>query len=205
MTANVTVQLQRHEDVLRVPNAALRFRPPMAPEAGRGAMAANANGANGRSGSGGAAGARGAEAAMRDTSRAGGGQRGHRGGGGGEGASGAGGWRRNGGAGSGDVAGRSLRHGGATDSAGTMSEAPQYRPGAIYVLKDGKPSRLQVMTGISDGAFTEVRGDGVAEGMKVIVGLDLAARGQNLQPPPGMGGPGFRGPGGGGGGGGRPR
>ena len=83
-----------------------------------------------------------------------------------------------------------------------MSEAPQYRPGAIYVLKDGKPSRLQVFTGITDGAFTEVKGEGVAEGMKAIVGMDLAARtGQNLQPPPGMGGQGFRG----GGGGGRPR
>jgi HlyD family secretion protein len=39
----------------------------------------------------------------------------------------------------------------------------------VYVLRDGKPVAVAVRTGISDGRMTEVTGDGVAEGMVVIV------------------------------------
>ncbi len=74
--------------------------------------------------------------------------------------------------------------------------APVYRPGMIFLLQDGKPARTVVLTGITDGAFTEVRGEQLKPGDKVIVGMELSARGPNLQPPPGMGGPQFRGPGG---------
>jgi hypothetical protein len=55
-----------------------------------------------------------------------------------------------------------------------------------------------VLTGLTDGAFTEVRGGGLQPGDQVIVGMEASARTANLQPPPGMGGPQFRGPGGGG-------
>src|SRR5439155_24526084 len=51
MTANVTVKIERHADVLRVPNAALRFRPQS--PGGNGAMALGV----GRGGPGGAGGA----------------------------------------------------------------------------------------------------------------------------------------------------
>jgi hypothetical protein len=78
------------------------------------------------------------------------------------------------------------------------AEAPAYRPGTIYLLLDGKPARTFVLTGLTDGAFTEARGEGIKPGDKVIVGMDASARATNLQPPPGMGGPQFRGPGGGG-------
>lgn len=45
----------------------------------------------------------------------------------------------------------------------------------IYILgEDGKPKPIQVTTGASDGSRTEVRGEGLREGMKVIVGV-LAA------------------------------
>jgi hypothetical protein len=66
------------------------------------------------------------------------------------------------------------------------------------VLKDGKPERIMVRVGITDGSFTEVRSDKLKPGDMLIVGAETPARGANLQPPPGMGGPQFRGPGGGG-------
>jgi hypothetical protein len=62
------------------------------------------------------------------------------------------------------------------------------------------------MTGLGDGASFEIESDQVQPGDAVIVGLELPlAQNRNLQPPPGMGGPTFRGPGGRGGGGGRGR
>jgi len=45
------------------------------------------------------------------------------------------------------------------------------RPGLrqLWVLQDGQPVALQVSTGISDGRHTEVSGEGVVEGLAVIV------------------------------------
>ena len=34
------------------------------------------------------------------------------------------------------------------------------RPGSIYMLQGDRPQRVSVMTGLSDGAFTEVHGEG---------------------------------------------
>ena len=87
---------------------------------------------------------------------------------------------------------------GASDATG--AEAPQLKPGAVYVLRDGKPARIAVMTGLGDGAFFEIESESLKPGDNVLVGLEVAAnQNRNLQPPPGMGGPQFRGPGGGGG------
>ncbi len=73
-----------------------------------------------------------------------------------------------------------------------------YKPGAVYVLRDKKPVKVRVMTGITDGMMTEVKSDSLREGDEVIVGLELPkSANSNLAPPPGMGGPQFRGPGGG--------
>jgi len=75
-----------------------------------------------------------------------------------------------------------------------------FKPGGVFVLRDGKPARVRVRTGISDGTFTEVQSDSLKEGDLVITGLDnSSANAGSLTPPPGMGGPNFRGPGGGGG------
>jgi hypothetical protein len=51
-----------------------------------------------------------------------------------------------------------------------------------------------VLTGITDGKDTEVHTDQLKAGDQVVVGVDLGTslRGQQLQPPPGMGGPQFR-------------
>ena len=66
----------------------------------------------------------------------------------------------------------------------------------------GKPVPIDLVEGLTDGAYTEVRSGELHPGDLVLVGLEVPTRGANLQPPPGMGGPGF-GSGGGRGGGGR--
>jgi HlyD family secretion protein len=73
-----------------------------------------------------------------------------------------------------------------------------YKPGTVYVLEAGKPKAVPVTTGITDGTMTELRSQDLEEGDLVVVGTEAAANAQNrnLQPPPGMGGPQFRGPGG---------
>ena len=42
--------------------------------------------------------------------------------------------------------------------------------GRLWVMDGGKPRSIDVRAGLSDGAMTEVSGDGVAEGLEVIVG-----------------------------------
>ena len=128
MTANVSVRVALHEGVLKVPNAALRFRP-------------SSGGRGGRPGGDGA------------------------------------------------------RH-------GAVMMAPRdvqlrLRPGAIYLLRGGKPARVSVASGDTDGAFTLVESDSLHEGDLVIVGAEQSQRGGSMQPPAGMGGS----PMGGGGGG----
>lgn len=41
--------------------------------------------------------------------------------------------------------------------------------GRVWVLREGKPEPLEVSVGLSDGAYTEVSGEGVTEGLEVIV------------------------------------
>ncbi len=245
MTANVTVLVSRRDDVLKVPNAALRFKPPMDAKrkGGRGdstggAAVASERGAGGRDGgaahgdstargAGGAlapggdpggASARGAgsgasspaletyrrelfgkvrsgeltreqaTALMRDRAGSSGGEGDGRAAGGGTG----------GGAAARNWGGqhRGLRTEGADGAAG--ADAPAFKPGSVYVLRDGKPVAVRVLTGISDGAFTELKTDALKPGDTILVGLDVNSK-SNLTPPPGMGGP-MMGRGGGGGG-----
>jgi HlyD family secretion protein len=46
------------------------------------------------------------------------------------------------------------------------------REDRIWVLQNGKPKDFVVKAGISDGQFTEVSGEGLTEGMQVLVGVD---------------------------------
>lgn len=226
MTANVSVQVANRDDVLKVPNAALRFRPPQATKgsrtggAGRGAANADETGGGpgGAAGNGAAGGGRrgGGADSLRSPSdfarnggaSGGGGWRGRRGGAGGDSlaAGGGGGWRGRG-MGGGRWSGRSGGGNGPVaampDSGpvvmGTVAE-PRMKRGAVYVLRNGKPERVDVRSGISDGASTEVISDVLKAGDPVIVGVESAgptAGQQNLAPPPGFGG---RGGGGGRGG-----
>lgn len=132
MTATVHIATAEHDAVLRVPNAALRFRP-----------ATTGQGAGG-----------------------GGGGAGRRAGGGG---------------------GASARN-----SDPTM--------GRIFVLRNGEPAMVRVHLGITDGAFTEVTGEGLTEGTQVIVeqtdaagsASGAAAASRNAGPSNPMGGGGSR-------------
>jgi HlyD family secretion protein len=140
MTADVTIAVAEAKDVLRLPNAALRFKP-------------DAEGGD-------------AQRTGSATSSAAGGQQMRRNGGGGN-------WKQRRGAGQ-----------------------------TVYILgPDGKPQPRHVMTGITDGRFTEVSGGELKDGDKVIVGKATAKVEDNGRPP-GMGGPGM---GGGRAGGGRTR
>jgi len=54
-------------------------------------------------------------------------------------------------------------------------EAAGARRGQVWVLEDGKPKAVSVVTGVTDGGFTELlRGD-LKDGQEVIVGLNFAA------------------------------
>jgi HlyD family secretion protein len=52
---------------------------------------------------------------------------------------------------------------------GGRSSGPSAR-GRIWVLADGKPKPIDVRVGLTDGTATEISGPGVVEGMEVIVG-----------------------------------
>lgn len=168
MTANVTVLVESKNAVLKVPNAALRFKP-----------ASEARGGGSRAAAGEAPAERGGVANARENVAV------SNGAARGQGSARQGGERTpRGGAPGGD------RPGGERKTSGSP-EADGLRPGTLYVLKDGKPVAIRVRTGISDGAFTEVRGEGLSAGTLVVLGLDVAASPNRagLAPPPGMGGP----------------
>lgn len=132
MTANVTFIVAEAEDALRIPNAALRFRPPrdLAPKEPASATAAPAE-----------------EDRPQRGARPGSGQ----------------------------------RPGG--------GERGRIRARAVWVLRQGRPERIPVQTGVSDGSFTELTGGGLAEGDLVITeAVDPAAEGQPTIRPPGVGG-----------------
>jgi len=46
------------------------------------------------------------------------------------------------------------------------------REDRVWVLADGQPKALAVQAGVSDGSFTEVSGEGVAEGLEVLTGVE---------------------------------
>ena len=142
MTATVEFLTGSAQNVLIVPNAALRFRatPDMMAEAGvtagNGAPRTAADSA--------------AFAARRDSVRkaraaAGGGQTGGRNGGFGD-------------------------EGGTTRPRGSTSSARSGFAQLWYVNASGKPAVMRVRTGLSDGQNTEVTGADVKEGMQVIIG-----------------------------------
>ncbi len=158
MTANVTVLVARHDDVLKVPAAALRFRPP---EPGR-----NGHGGSAREGGMAQAGPR--EPGPRE----------------GRGAPGP----REGRGAPGPRAGGAPR-GAAALAGGSSLDLPAPKPGTVYLLRDGKPVRCEVVTGLTDGTSVEILAGELKVGDTVATGLDIVAReGQGMAPPPGMGG-----------------
>ena len=151
MTANITIDVQKAENVLKVPAAALKFMPPMA-QGGKWKKRSATGGDTARAG-------RQSSGAPRDT----GAQRSH-----------GGGW---GAAGASDTAQR--RHGQwASAGAGDTTQRAQGQwknqagedMGHVFVLVEGKPKFVRVKTGLSNGGFTAVEGD-LQPGQQVIVGV----------------------------------
>jgi len=167
MTANVTIRIQKKDDVLRVPNAALRFRPPETPgkngASGGGRITAVAPGSTSAAGAtAGAAGAAGTgERRMR-------GQRGGRGG---------------------APDSTAMAGGGPGGPGGGPPEG--FKRQMVYIVgADGKLEPVRVGTGITDGTFTEIRSRELAEGALVVTGVQ-PKKGQAAaatSTAPGMGG-----------------
>ena len=175
MTANVSVRVARREDALQVPNSALRFRPQAEAGAKRAAATPMAGGVSPGTGAtpAGAGTRRGMGRPTANGTDHAGIQR----------------W---------PGAARGMRRGAveAPDSAAAVDPMSIMKPATVYVLRGGKPVAVALLSGITDGAMTEVMAVDLKPDDPVIIGVELAAagRGQNLQPPPGMGGQ-FRGPG----------
>src|SRR5512135_3745831 len=169
MTATVNFQTAKAANVLRIPNAALRFRPSEAMLAaadlpqrrGGGAGAAGAAGAAGGADSGAGGARRQLTAADSARFRQMMAQRGAQGGAGG--GSGFGGGQ--GGAGG--------QFGGGQRAGGMVGGAAGGNGFAVLWTIDaaGKPAPVRVRTGLTDGQETEIIGQNLKEGMKVIAAV----------------------------------
>ncbi|HEY6097858.1 MAG TPA: efflux RND transporter periplasmic adaptor subunit [Anaeromyxobacter sp.] len=126
MTASVTVVTNQRADVLRIPNAALRYRPP---------------------------------------------------------ADGGGGERAAGGKAAAPVKLAGLSKDGPRSKAGAEGEGvrPGVRKTSAYRMQDGKPSKVALLIGISDGHYTEVV-SGLAEGDQVVLADGAGAQGVKRAP-----------------------
>ena len=156
MTATVSVIVRQRDDVLRIPAAALRFRPEgyqatRAPREGPAASPAAAQPSATPT-----AAPRVAESPAVGGSRGNGGGQGRRR------------WREGGGA-----------EGGSRSYPAATGDLPGSRPATVFVPgADGRPQARPIRVGISDGQFVEVA-QGLAEGEKIITGVqsaDAAAR-----------------------------
>ncbi|MDF2770686.1 MAG: putative macrolide-specific efflux protein [Geminicoccaceae bacterium] len=157
MTATVDFLTGTADDVLIVPNAALRFRPTAEMLAAAG-VTGGGNGATGaaRTGADSAA-----LAARRDSVRRAGGTT--------------------------DSASAAPRTGSAQAGTRAAGRASGTARGTVaqlwYVDSAGKPAVMRVRTGLTDGQNTEVSGPNVREGMQVIIGTATAATAQTPTSP----------------------
>jgi HlyD family secretion protein len=161
MTANVAIQTQSRDSVLKVPSAALRFNPlafmPAADTKAAGDKGAAKGGGQSRGGG-----------------QSGGGRPGGQGGG--QGSPGA---------------SRMGAMAGGAPGGGPMKGMVTRRDDRIWVLENGKPKAIPVKVGISDGQFSEVSGEGLVEGMQILTGVEEATRRAGTTQPLGGGmGPG---------------
>jgi hypothetical protein len=166
MTATVSVQVRKAQGTLRIPAAALRFRPEgfemprRAAEGSSGALA-GATGVAQAAGAPQGAGAPGARRAGQGRPGGGGGAARGPGGGGG-------GWR-----------------GAESAAGGGGDEMRRGRPTTIFVAgPDGQPKAVPVTVGISDGQFVELR-EGLDEGAIVITGTEIPGAPRSAAPRPG--------------------
>lgn len=162
MTATVELVVDKAIDVLKVPNAALRFQPTekmRAQARGEDSTRDDASGRPDRANR-----TEGREGAGRTATQSPGGS-----------SDGAGGDARRPGAPGegGEESGR--RWGRNGDGAGAGS-------GALWTVRDGRVEMVPVRTGITDGQTTVVEGDGVTEGMQAIAAVTTGGGGGSSNP-----------------------
>jgi HlyD family secretion protein len=161
MTANITILVDRREDVLSVPNTALRYEPPA--EMLEAAMAAVTGAAGGESAPEGDT----ADAEPSGEAAAGGRGRGGRGNGGGF--AGRGGGQAAVPANASTVASEPLSSGDKITFAAIEAEPP--RAGRIWIMNaGGVPEQRQLMIGLTDGSRTEVVSGDVEVGDLGLIG-----------------------------------
>jgi HlyD family secretion protein len=114
LTANVQFEASRHDDVLMVPNAALRY----APAADKVVPSARSEAAS-----------------------------------------------------TGERRGRSTGDGGASTQ---PSDSEETRPGTLWIIEGEYLKPIKVTAGSTDGRMTEVHGDGMSEGLEIVVGEQIA-------------------------------
>jgi HlyD family secretion protein len=177
MTATVSIEVDKREDVMRVPIQAIRFTPPDEPKDAGSRMGISER-SNGKPEHGSSDSVRGERISRRED----GGQNGDR-----------------------AERMKRWRERAAKDSTGTMRSERKPSDGAVratvWVMQDGKPKVVPIMRGIMNTQYVVVLDGGVKEGDQVIIGMTggqtaSASGGQNNPFQPRM-------PGGGGGGGGR--
>jgi HlyD family secretion protein len=166
MTVNAVFVFAQRDDVIKVPNAALRFRP--GPELMARLRGANSGGTGSEHGSHGNHPDGGGGGHWR-SARGGGDNAGGNGGGGGN-------WRGGGGGGDGDGSGR--RGGGGGDASGAGGGAgggAGHEDGSansrmVWVLRPGSelPTPVRIHIGLSDGSYTELLDGDVKEGDELV-------------------------------------
>ena len=176
MTANLTITIDERNDVLKVPNSALRFTP-QSSDQGAGAWRGNSGGASG------------------GASRRGAGQQSNGAGGAQAGGGGTNSVSSASGAGAGGAAGDGASQQGARGQfASPTSPVLPGQSRRVWVLgPDGKPQPRRISVGLTDGASTEVVEGELKEGDVIITGqtVTAASKSQNSNTqsaPPGFGG-----------------
>jgi HlyD family secretion protein len=185
MTANLTITIDERNDVLKVPNSALRFTPQASSDAAQGSSD-NRNGQGARRGAGRQANA--ASGAQANSGSAGQTDANATGvnGGGPNGAADA----NNAGASGNDGAAQQGARGQFASSTSPVLPGQLRR---VWVLgQDGKPQPRRIKIGLTDGASTEVVEGDLHEGDVVITGQNITAasksQGNSQSTPPGFGG-----------------
>jgi HlyD family secretion protein len=148
MTATVSVIVRKSANALRIPAAALRFRPEGFEAGSRGGRAGGTVGTRPAAAGGTGGGPRAAA---------------------GPGAAAPGGFSgvRRGGDGSGGG-----RGGPRADSGEAGAASGERRSALVFILNDkGQPEPVRVRVGVSDGQYVEVQ-DGISEGARVVVGVE---------------------------------
>jgi HlyD family secretion protein len=168
LTANVSFQVAKHDNVLMVPNAALRWSPSspdmVSPEVrdqegggtGGGRGARGGGGAADASGSGGGGGGRSARAGGGEQANAGGAQ-----------TEGSGSGPAGPGAPTGGPTTRRAR-GGGNGNGGGGGGATASHHGTVWIAEGKYVKPVRVRTGLTDGINTEVQSDEIKEGTEVV-------------------------------------